>query len=220
MKKHTLLSDIAVFLLIFFLLIVPPFFVSMDKNTSPLFNGWGFPWYQTLLAVLCVVILFFYYEKQNKRTLIIAPVLITYGMLFSVSLFCRFLSEFLKSKGIDSGMYEAGIVLKPDSFIKWMNCLILFLTGAFYEEVLYRFYFIDMLFSLITRKKVFRFSRLLCEIAGLVIFAFAHFYMGWIAVLNAAIAHIFLRRCYLHTGKLWPCVVSHFIYNVVSLILL
>ena len=85
---------------------------------------------------------------------------------------------------------------------------------------LYRFYFIEQLFLLVTRKKEWRTSRILCEALGLLCFAFAHLYLGWISVLNAALAHIFLRLCFKKFGKLWPCVASHFIYNVISLILL
>ena len=221
MKKHTLLSDIAVFLLIIFLFIVPPFFASAVSASRPLFSGWSFPWYQLLLAFLGVLLLIFYYEKNDKRTLIVFPVLFTFGMLFATSLFCRFLSESFEAiKG--SGIYSdnSDLVVRPEGFVQWLFCLINFFCAAFYEEVLYRFYFTDALFILITRKKTFRFSWLLCEAIGLLCFAFAHLNMCWISVLNAALAHVFLRLCYKKTGKLWPCVTSHFIYNVISMILL
>ena len=217
MKKHTLLSDIAVFLLIVFLFIVPPFFAKSVSSAKPLFSGWGFPWYQLVLAILGGLLLFFYYEKSERRTLIVFPVLFTFGMLFSVSLICRFLSEIFT--GADGGI-SSELVVRPEGILQWCFCLINFLCAAFYEEVLYRFYFIDALYGLITKKKVFRYALILCEAAGLLCFAFAHFYMGWISVLNAALAHVFLRLCYKRTGKLWPCVASHFIYNVISLILL
>ena len=214
MKKHTLLSDIAVFLLIIFLFIVPPFFTSAVSDAKPLFSGWGFPWYQILLALLAGLLLFYYYEKSGRRTLIIFPVLFTFGMLFAVSLFCRFLAEVT---GLNDGEI---IVAKPDGLLQWISCLVNFFCAAFYEEVLYRFYFIEQLFLLVTRKKEWRTSRILCEALGLLCFAFAHLYLGWISVLNAALAHIFLRLCLKKFGKLWPCVASHFIYNVISLILL
>ena len=214
MKKHTLLSDIAVFLLIIFLFIVPPFLAQTVSQARPLFSGWTFPWYQILLALLSILILVFYYEKNDRRTLIVFPVLFTCGMLFSSSLFCRFLSEI-------TGVFDGELVVtKPDGLVQWLFCLLNFLCAAFFEEVIYRFYFIDQLFSLITRKKIWPASRIICEILGLLCFAFAHLYMGWISVLNAAIAHVFLRLCYKRIGKLWPCVLSHFIYNVISLILL
>ena len=214
MKKHTLLSDLAVFLLIIFLFIVPPFFTAAISAAQPLFSFWGFPWYQLLLAILAALLLFFYYEKNDRHSLIIFPVLFTFGMLFSVSLFCRFLAEVT---GLSDGQLA---VTKPAGILQWSFCLINFLCAAFYEEVLYRFYFIDELYALITRKKVWRGCRLLCEGLGLLVFAFAHLYMGWISVLNAALAHVFLRLCFMRFGKLWPCLAAHFIYNVISLILL
>ena len=214
MKKHTLLSDIAVFLLIIFLFIVPPFFAAAITASRTLFSGWGFPWYQILLALLASALLFFYYEKNEKHTLIIFPVLFTFGMLFSISLFCRFLAEVT---GLTDGEMA---VTKPAGLLQWCSCIINFLCAAFYEEVLYRFYFVDELYNLITKKKVWRGCRLLCEGLGLLVFAFAHLYMGWISVLNAALAHVFLRLCFKRFGKLWPCLAALFIYNVISLILL
>ncbi len=214
MKKHTLLSDLAVFLLIIFLFIVPPFFAAAISSARPLFSVWSFPWYQLILSFLSGLLLLFYYEKSGRLSLNVFPVLFTFGMLFTVSLFCRFLSEI-------TGSYAADIeVAKPGSSTQWIFCLLNFLCAAFYEEVLYRFYFIDELFLLITRKRNWRGSLLLCEAAGLLCFAFAHIYLGWISVLNAALAHVFLRLCFKKFGKLWPCVLSHFIYNVISLILL
>ena len=214
MKKHTLLSDIAVFLLIVFLFIVPPFFAKSVSSAKPLFSGWSFPWYQLLLALLSAALLFFYYEKSGRPSLIVFPVLFTFGMLFALSLFCRFLSEAF-------GLYDGDFnVTKPSGLLQWFFCLINFLCAAFYEEVLYRFYFIDELYHLISMKKEWQGGRLVCEAAGLLCFAFAHLYLGWISVLNAALAHVLLRFCFKRFGKLWPCVAAHFIYNVISLILL
>ena len=219
MKKHTLLSDIAVFLLIIILFIVPPLFVVSLSSENSFFSGWGFPWYQLLLAFLSIVLLFFYYEKSDKRTLIVFPLLFTFGMLFSISLFCRFLSEiFADNPG--AVRLDAASVTRPAGFAQWLFCLINFFCAAFYEEVLYRFYFSDALLALISRKKTWRFTWIICEVLGLLCFAFAHLYLGWISVLNAALAHVILRFSYKKFGKLWPCVASHFIYNVISLILL
>jgi len=228
MKKHTLLSDIAVFLLIIFLFIVPPFFTAGQASGKALFSGWTFPWYQLLLALTGLLLLLFYYDKTDAENaaktgsltdrlwqrLIIFPLVFTFGMLFAISLFCRFLAEVTGSVDLEL------LVTKPESSLQWLFCLLNFLCAAFYEEVLYRFYFSDELYALITRKKIWRGSRLICEAAGLLCFAFAHLYMGWISVLNAALAHVILRLCYKKCVRLWPCVAAHFIYNVISLILL
>lgn len=217
MKKHTLLSDIAVFLLIFFILIVPPFFAAAISADNPLFQIKSFPWYPLLLAVFSSVLLYFYYEKiEKKLPLIFFQILYTYGLMFAFALFCQFLSITITG----SNALGSEAVVKPQGVVRWIIYLLSFIFSAFYEEVIYRFYFPDALLSLITRKKDFRFSKSLCEILGLLVFAFGHQYLGWIAVLNAGFAHIFLRLCYKKTGKVWPGVIAHFIYNVVSLILL
>ena len=228
MKKHTLLSDIAVFLLIFSFFIIPPFFAEMISASKPLFVSWGFPFYKIAIALLGSMLLYFYYEKNNGENSVptvwqklnVFPVLFTFGMLFAISLLSRFLSELAGSDSVFSDHATSEFIVKPQGGLEWFFCLLYFLCGAFFEEVIYRFYFIDELYLLVTRKKEWRFSKILCELLGLVCFAFAHRYMGWIPVLNAALAHIVLRLCYKKSGRLWPCVTSHFVYNVISLILL
>ena len=237
MKKHTLLSDLAVFLLIIFLFIVPPFFSSVPIDGSQLFADWSFPWRPLVLAILSFAILFFYYDfKSNEGNnvkgasqgvfavwskLKIFPVIFTFGMLFSGSLFIQFF-------GLAFGLVSDGVSFNhPQGALQWLFCLLNFVCAAFYEEVLYRFYFTDKLKLLFDYLPSSRFKEKcgkwlvwLCELLGLLCFAFAHLYMGWLSVINAAYAHIFLRLCYKKNGKIWPGFAAHFIYNVFSLILL
>ena len=250
MKKHTLLSDTVVFLLIVFLFIIPPFFAASlvlaadaGQNTSSLFKGWDFPWYQILLAVIALLILAFYYGNEQDeadavkagkaekfdsipdslwRHLIVFPVVFTFGMLFAVSLLCRFVAEV-------TGVFESSIsVIKPEGILQWLFCILNFLCAAFYEEVLRVFKSqrsgdlnLQQSGDLINQRSCRRrWVMWLCEVLGVLAFAFAHLYMGWISVLNAALAHVFLRLCYKKNGHLWPCVTAHFFYNVISLILL
>lgn len=237
MKKHTLLSDIAVFLLIIFLFIVPPFFSSVPLDGSMLFADWSFPWRPLVLAVLSLAILFFYYDfnsginTEDKvagqgifavwSKLKIFPVIFTFGMLFSGSLFIQFF-------GLAFGLVSEGVSFNhPQGALQWLFCLLNFVCAAFYEEVLYRFYFTDELKLLLDclpssgfKEKWGKALVWLCELLGLLCFAFAHLYLGWLSVFNAAYAHIFLRLCYKKTGKIWPGFAAHFIYNAFSLILL
>jgi membrane protease YdiL (CAAX protease family) len=233
MKKHTLLSDIAVFLLIIFLFIVPPFFASVPADGSSLFADWSFPWRPLLLAIFSFVLLFFYYDFRKDDDsassalalqkggifavwpkLKIFPVIFTFGMLFSCSLFIQYF-------GLAFGLVSSGVSFNhPQGLFQWLFCILNFLSAAFYEEVLYRFYFTDELKNLLGRRFNWKWLGWACEMTGLLCFAFAHLYMGWLSVINAAFAHIFLRLCYKKTGKIWPCFASHFIYNIFSLILL
>lgn len=233
MKKHTLLSDLAVFLLIIFLFIAPPFFSSVPQDGSKFLADWSFPWRPLFLAILSFGILFFYYdfhESEKKPAkgmfaiwpmLKIFPVVYTFGMIFMGSLFIQFF-------GIAFGLGAKGVSINhPQGALQWLFCILNFLFAAFYEEVLYRFYFTDELKLLFDRLPSSRFKEKcskwlgwLCELLGLLCFAFAHLYMGWLSVINAAWAHIFLRLCYKNTGKIWPGFAAHFIYNAFSLILL
>ena len=161
MKKHTLLSDIAVFLLIIFLFIVPPFFASVPVDGSSLFAVWAFPWRPLLLAILSAAILFFYYdfgssEKKDVKDpaqgifavwpkLKVFPVIYTFGMLFAGSLFIQYF-------GIAFGLVSEGVSINhPQGSLQWLFCIMNFLFAAFYEEVLYRFYFTDELKLLLDR---------------------------------------------------------------------
>lgn len=218
MKKHTILSEIVIFLTIFFLFIALPLGIQFKNSLSPDFSEWSFPLAQMAMSFVCVLLLLFYYEKKNTTAPIILkvfPVIMTFGLLFCVSLLCKALSLVVNQ---DSNI--AAVVVKPQSFVQWLFCILTFLFAAFNEEVIYRFYFSDKLNQLLSMKIKWRWIWILCEVAGCALFAFAHFYLGWISVLNAALAHIILRVCYKKSGRLWPCVASHFIYNIVSLILL
>ena len=113
-----------------------------------------------------------------------------------------------------------GEINKPDTFIEWIFCIFTFLFAAFNEEVIYRFYFADKLNQILSIKIQWRGIGVVCEVLCCVLFALAHFYLGWISVANAALAHIILRLCYKKSGMLWPCIISHLLYNIISMILL
>lgn len=224
MKKHTLLLEILLYFAIFFLFIALSFVTGIstilnatENPTAALsvFSEWKFPWYQMLLSCVCIFILVAFYEKSEKRSLILFPVIISFGLLFSVSLLCKALALAVSA---DSTMS----VVKPVGLVQWCFCLLTFLFASFNEEVIYRFYLSDKMYQLITWKKGGDklALRIICEALTLLFFAFAHLYLGWISVLNAALAHLVLRVCYKKFGKLWPCVAAHFLYNVISLILL
>lgn len=218
MKKHHLLIETLIFFLIFSTRILSAFLAlySSKDGSAPanLFVEWNFPWYHLISALFCLLLLFIYYEKTPVCGLIVYPVLITYGMLFATSLFIKAFSLW-----IGSGETQIAVT-KPADFLQWFFCVLTFLFGAFNEEVIYRFYLSDKLYQLLSIKFHRKFIRWICEILALICFAIAHIYLGWLAVLNAALAHIFLRRCYLKSGRLWQPVLAHCIYNIVSIIIL
>ena len=112
-------------------------------------------------------------------------------------------------------------VLLPDSFITWLFCILNFLFSAFFEEVIYRFYLPMSLHSFFSQKSqenkaVFILIEVICSL----FFAFSHLYLGFLSVLNAFFAHIVLRSSFFVSRNIYCNTAAHFLYNVISLILL
>lgn len=222
MKKHSFIVEITIFLLIFLFFALPPLFYPliypMNDQTS-LFSAWSFPWRN---LILCLLALFVYisYNDESFSFIKLLPAIFTLGLLFFTSLVFKAIDViFIKS---DSKIH----VDLPVSFTGWLFCILSFLFSAFYEEVLYRFYLCESLINFLERKaseKTDAFKRnirLFFEIVIALLFAFAHLYLGWLSVINALAAHIILRITYKKSRGIWSGFAAHFIYNIISLILL
>lgn len=207
MKRQALIYEIIIFLLICIFLIIPPFFTPKITDLSTLFT-WTFPWKQTGLCIFALV-LYFLSSKLNEKKWIFYPSLIALSLLFFTAIVIKLICH--QAPG-------ANKEIMPQGGWQVLFCLLTFAFSAIYEEVIYRFYFTDALKRLIKFER--KYSWLLFEAAGLLVFAFAHLYMGLAAVINAAIAHVVLRFLYKKTNLIWNCIIVHFIYNVISLILL
>ena len=57
------------------------------------------------------------------------------------------------------------------------------------------------------------------EIITIILFALGHKYLGIFAVINACIACVILRICYIKTKNIFAGTIAHFMYNFVSLLL-
>ena len=208
MKHKSIIYEIIVFSLIFLFLIIPPFFTPQISNDSVLF-AWTFPLKQAGLCVFAVI-LFILSRNLNAKKGFFYPSMLALTLLFLSALVIKLITK---------SDYKTPL---PSSPVEWLFCVLTFLFAATYEEIIYRFYFSDALFHLVNytpfggKKWVFWF----CEAAGCLVFAFAHFYLGVASVVNAALAHVVLRFLYKKTNLIWNCVLIHFIYNIISLILL
>ena len=211
MKHKSVIYEIIVFSLIFLFLIVPPFFTAPVSSDFSLFS-WDFPLKQAGLFAFAVV-LYILSRNLNNIKGFFFPSMLALSSLFLCALIIKIVTKtpFVEHK-----------TNLPASTVQWIFCVLTFLFSAVYEEIIYRFYFSDALKRLLEyspaagKKWVFWF----CEIAGLLVFAFAHFYLGIAAVVNAAFAHVVLRILYKKTNFIWNCVLVHFLYNIISLILL
>ena len=207
MKRQALIYEIIIFLLICIFLVIPPFFTPKIEDMSALFT-WTFPWKQAGLCIFAVV-LYFLSRGLNPKKGIFYPSLIALSLLFFTAIVIKLICH--QAPG-------ANKEIMPQGGLQVLFCLLTFAFSAVYEEIIYRFYFTDALKHLIGFER--KYTWLIYEAAGLLVFAFAHFYMGWASVINAALAHVVLRFLYKKTNLIWNCIIIHFIYNVISLILL
>lgn len=223
MKIQSFLSQFIVFLLIFLLFIVPNFFVLPGNANPAMFTIWKFPLYSllqcfvaVLLYALCtdIYIPSRFKGKNHFFFEILFPGTLALGLLFAVSLFFKFLAVILKAPDQNIS------VILPASFLQWIFCILTFASGAFFEEVIFRFYFCQGLQAILNRKFKGLKVHIICELSSIAVFALCHIYLGWLSVLNAAAAHIILRFFYKKTGSIWAGTGAHFIYNIISLILL
>ena len=98
-------------------------------------------------------------------------------------------------------------------------CILKFCLAAFYEEVMYRLYLPEQLkrFLKNTQNKITQIY--IPEIITIILFALGHKYLGIFAVINACIACVILRICYLKTKNIFAGTIAHFMYNFTSLLL-
>lgn len=91
---------------------------------------------------------------------------------------------------------------------------------ASFEEFAYRWLIPARLRSLVLRNgkedELTITKKALCELAVLCLFALAHRYMGWWAVLNAFLAGIIFRSRYFLSGSVYPALAAHTLYNLIA----
>lgn len=229
MKKNTsFLTDLFIFLLILFFFLIPPFFApQISENNSP-FLAWHFPSRQLIYALFAFSLYFFYrnrvlsYEKRTINKIFRFPLIFTFSILFFIQLIFKVISisDNYFSQNQNSMDFQTNILL-PDTFFTWFFCILNFLFSAFFEEVIYRFYLPMSLHSFFSQKSqenkaVFILIEVICSL----FFAFSHLYLGFLSVLNAFFAHIVLRSSFFVSRNIYCNTAAHFLYNVISLILL
>ncbi len=155
-------------------------------------------------------------EKPAARTGFVLDssfFLISFGSLCLVSAFFQGIA-FLSGKDMSQN------IARPEK-LEWIFCVLNFLLSAASEEILYRFFLPESLafFSGFAKKE--RTKKILAsfsEILSALVFALSHRYLGFLSVMNAFFAHGILRFCCKKTGKLRLNVLSHFLYNFLSLL--
>lgn len=220
MKLHSKNTEIPIFLLIFFFFVIPPFFTSQINSESYSLSFNSFPIINIIYFILSVFLYNFYKDSIEKNKFfffykVIFPFIFAFCVLISISFFIKGISFFI-IKNIES----QNLVLKPDNLITVIYCLISFFCSAFFEEVIYRFYCPEILYYITGKIKNIKIQFVIVESICLFLFSFAHFYLGFLSVINACLAHIVLRICFKYSKTIIPGFLAHFIYNIISLILL
>ncbi len=216
MKRLYIFFEILIFFLICAFIIIPPFFTPRITDISQVFN-WTFPWTQAGFAVFCLVLYFFTRKIFCSQKKIFYPSMLCLAILICSALILKFIS----SKTGDFSALPANKFV-TETALDGIFCFLTFLFGAIWEEIIYRYYFTDALKRLLgyTKMPDGRVTFFITEGLGLLVFAFAHLYMGPLSLIHAAIAHVVLRILYKKTGLIWNGVLIHFVFNIISLILL
>lgn len=227
MNKHSQPIKIVIFSIILCFFVIPPFFMEPINGDNTIFNHWNFPWYQILLGCLALIFYFFYIRNKDSGTKkILSQKLISFSLSFVFG-FCLLFTSFLILNGASSFFQTSEqssqtIITTPQTPVGFIFCILTFLFSAIYEEILYRIYFSSELISIFKTKEINSskkriLCRILFETTGTLCFAFAHIYEGYLAVLNAAFAHLILRYLYLKNRNLPGIISAHFCYNLLAL---
>ena len=222
MKLHSFLYEILIFSLIFAFCVLPPCLIRPSDSTF-FFSEPIFPWKALCLFIFSVI---FYLLILQKRIHISYYTLISFAFCFSLLFFNSLIMKAI-SLLMQNNSSDGNTIVKPQNAVQWLLIILNFLFASAYEEVIYRAYFPDALISLLKKirklqeNKVLRIIAVIfAELIALLAFSFAHFYLGVLSVINAAVAHVILRLFYRRRQDIIAVWAAHFFYNIISLILL
>lgn len=219
MKIHSKFVEITIFLLVFLFFLLPSVFFNSNTQVTKQLNITSFSINNIICFSFGLILYLIYKEKSNAYDLkkvvkSIIYIFLTFCLLIIVSMIIKNISLLVQQNSSDYTL------IKPSDFKTWSFCIINFFTAAFFEEVIYRFYTPNVLIILFTKINSKKIQLLCSEIISLLFFSLAHYYLGYFSVINAIFAQIILRICYKKNDSIFPCFISHFLYNVISLILL
>ena len=212
------------FTLISVFFILPPLFAKPIKNfnfSSP-FSIAG------LVYFLVALILYFQESRFNtikqKKSFLLQSIMNssyffkTFGSLVAFAAILEVIMIKINSKSA---------VRLNFADVNKFNVICSFLITCFYEEVMYRLYFpqvlnrfYDSLCNLSFYKKEEKIIRPLIEFTAILVFALSHRYMGIAATINALFAGFMLRWCCIKTSSVLTGYCAHFLYNVFMFLLL
>ena len=219
--------------------VIPPLFA--DAASVHVFSAWRFPLKPLLHALFAFVLVRFSFPPSAHsvkgdafRFVRTGWTLASFGALCVIASIIEIIVRL-------SGGKESPEPALPSSIAETFFCIANFACASFYEEALYRLYLPETLRSVLedvrskqihetknenagqkknaanehTSRTVFFIS----EISAVSLFALSHRYLGLPSVANAFFAGIVLRICCKKSRTLRTNTISHFAYNMLSLVL-
>lgn len=211
------------FFAVLFFLVLPPLFATKTAGGTTLDFSHG---YAAATFFLFAVSVFLYliekkFANKTEKTAAILKIScgnICLGLIFLVSAAFQTAGFLIEKSGFN--FLENDKIIFPQNIFYFMNFITGTFCAAFYEEILYRFYFPE---SCKRNFKILTFGKLdsqkskktdfILELASALIFAFSHLYLGFLAVLNAFFSGIVLRICMRKTKSVFVPAFIHSVYN-------
>ncbi len=220
MKNHSFNGIFFIFLLFFLYLFILPcvlVLINTSKNVNFSFDKIDFSMLTNSLFAIILFILQIKLKPLNleKRNLYLSCFdgIYFFCILFFIRLLISSITILIQSP--TTALIE---IEKPEKLINWIYSIIFFLLASSREEILYRFLLPQFLLNYFNKEDKKR-NRIIIEIICALIFAFPHLYLGFLSVVNAFLSYFVLRFLYLKTKRLSVCILVHFVYNFINLII-
>lgn len=220
MKKQYLWLEFSV---VFIFLILPPLFVNSGVSAVISYNFSPLLFAQIAIAVLLDI----QHHKEflsttsntgrKKYFVYLSYGATTLGLLMVVFAILQGCAIIFPKIAADALLSDTNI---PSGIKQWIICIVTLAISAYYEESLYRQFLPNYVSFLVLSDKSKKWLKWALECVCILIFAFSHRYLGWIAVVNAAVCGSILRFCCVKTGSIYTSAIAHFTYNVLMYVFL
>lgn len=199
-------------IIILFILLLSPILSKPQENSIVI---GGFP---SLYLVFQLILAIFFFIRgkvfSKKEHFSYKNFFLGFILLFLL-LLNMVLWNYVQSK-IVLGFTGTVLINNISAFFLWINIIFGTFTAAFYEEALYRFYapgFFLQFVAKIKNQKIFYF---VVESIIILLFAFAHFHLGWIGIIHSFFAGLLLRVYVKRYNCFFVCVAVHTIFNLIQ----
>ncbi|SOC13418.1 CAAX prenyl protease-like protein [Ureibacillus xyleni] len=137
--------------------------------------------------------------KRKDLLFSICSIVLTVFIVFIVSMVASNL-------GVVSAKWNMGVFIEPSFYLLFIMVFVSWFVAAFYEEVLFRGYFVANL-KFLSNKKLFLMTS--------IIFMVFHIFRGLdpISIVVLMLMSCVMLNIYLKSGSLLPCIFAHLIFN-------